>query len=174
MVHCRQLPLQIPGDSNGYALQDRRSKTFRRTSSNCAQELRDSRSRSRPQQFGLRRFGTSREEPPAQPFPSLTPRLPTTHLFIGLSPLVIRSGVPGLPLSNLEKDALDTRRKILDWLGYRIGAANEIAQEAVEVVDQPALIGDDRARFCLLKLKTACDPSHERLCVFGKIIKDAN
>ena len=63
---------------------------------------------------------------------------------------------------------------MLDELSDRIGAANGIAQEAVEVVDQGALIGDDGAGFGLLKLKTAGDPSHECLCVFGKIIEDTD
>ena len=60
-----------------------------------------------------------------------------------------------------------------DEPGDCVGAADQIADEALEVIDQPALVARHCSRLGLLQLDAARHAGHEGLCVFRQALEDA-
>ncbi|MGY3390198.1 hypothetical protein ACVWW6_002789 [Bradyrhizobium sp. USDA 3311] len=53
-------------------------------------------------------------------------------------------------------------------------AADKVADESIEIVDQPLLIGDNCSCIRMLKLDAASDARHECLGVFGETFEHSN
>ena len=58
--------------------------------------------------------------------------------------------------------------------GDGIRAADQIAHETLEIVDQPSLVSDQCGCVGLLQFQTTCHSSHERLGVFGEALKHSH
>ncbi len=62
----------------------------------------------------------------------------------------------------------------MDDAGDGVGPVHQIANEALQIIDELPLIVHHRAGRGLLQLDAACDAGHECLCILGKVFENAD
>ncbi len=132
------------------------------------------RTRAGAKQFRLRRFVSGGQEPPAQPLPALAPCVMAANLLVVQIAAVARRRVARFALRNPPQRRVDARGQRQQVSRNGVGATDEVSHEALEVVDQPALVVEHGARFGLLQFDAARHPGHECLRVFGQALEDPN
>jgi len=128
----------------------------------------------RPQQLGLGRFVAGAEEPAAQALPPLLPGLPIALPRIRLLARIARRGIARLALGDLGQQGVDVRLEVDDAAGDGIGPADKIADEALQIVDQPPLVAGNRRRLGLLQLDAARHARHEGLGILRQALEHAH
>ena len=113
------------------------------------------------------------DEPTSQPLPSFAPSLLRSGPSVLLTVRLAGSRIARLPLCGLPEQRSDDRIQVEDVLRDAAGTADEIADETVELVNQPFLVGDDRPSIGL-QVDVAPDVGHERLRVVRQPREDAH
>ena len=114
------------------------------------------------------------DEPAAQATPAFAPGLLALGERVSLRLLVAGRRVARLALRGRPQQWIDARMQQGNVLRDRTGAPDEVADEALEVVDQALLVGQHRARIGLLQLDAACQAGHEGLGVVGEALEHAH
>ena len=104
------------------------------------QKLRNGRSCLRSQQLGLRRFVGGAEEPATQPPPALAPCFPVTGLHVDLILDLAWSGIAPFARGDLLQHRIDPGLQSIDQAGDSVGPAHQIADEALQIIDELFLV----------------------------------
>ena len=139
-----------------------------------AQQLRDGGPGPSPQQFGLRRLVASAEKPAAQSSPALPPGLLVARPRVGLVLGVARRRVACLARSDLPNHFVDMRIERDDETRDGIGAPDEVADESLEVFDQPSFVVRHLAGVGLMQVNVPRHASHEGLRILGQAFENAH
>ena len=114
------------------------------------------------------------DKPASQPLPSFAPSLERPGQGIGLFNTLARGCITCLALRRLQEQRLNERVKGENVLGDAAGAAHEIADKSIKVVDQSLLIRDDSAGISLLEFDAPTNAGHERLGIVRQSFEDAD
>ena len=139
-----------------------------------AQQLRDRRPCTAAQQLGLRRFVAAGQEPATQAFPALAPRIPALPRLVRTFAGIARRGIARLAFGDLTQHRIDRRRQFVQGPGDGVGATDQVAHEALQVLDQAPLVGHQRGGIGLLQLQAARHAGHEGLGIAGQVLEHAH
>ena len=136
-----------------------------------AEQLRDRRPGTGAQQFRLRGCVAMAQEPAPQTSPAALPDLVAREAIGGQIGRCIGCRVPGFARGHGLQQRLDVRLQRAQVGGDRARAPHQVAQEALQVVDQALLVLHHRGGVRLAQVELTGHAGHEVLRVAGHLLE---
>jgi hypothetical protein len=117
---------------------------------------------------------TGAEEPTLEAGPALAAGFQVAGLSLGHLLGIAGGRIARLALGHQPQEVVEAGCEGKDVPGDGIGAAHQVADKALQIVDQPAFVDDHLGGAALLQLDAARHPGHECLSVVGQALEHAH
>jgi hypothetical protein len=138
------------------------------------QQLRNRRPRLGTQEFGLRLNVSFADEPAKQAAPTFTPAGQAQRKRGLLLGFATGCGIASFTLRRHRQQGFHLAVQLCNSVCNGTGAADQVADKTLQIIDQPLLECDDRLYIRLLEFDRAGDAGHESLSIVGQPHKDAH